>query len=154
MLVSRGMLGLREGMHYPIQMKFVENSFPPLEHPKANSVWHFMRFVGPAITMLTFATGRGTPSRSPIAPAIKNTGNRSTFVNMRDNMDLDMSRILRANETVLQAGKRVFEEIIACASGKEMKAERLNQRDFSIFKPIFKPSSPRPLNFPLAAFCK
>jgi len=55
MLVSRGMLGLGEGMHYPVQMKFVKNWFPPLERGKANSVWQFSLFVGPAIAMPFFA---------------------------------------------------------------------------------------------------
>lgn len=54
MLVSRGMLGLGEGMHYPVQMKFVKNWFPPLERGKANSVWQFSLFVGPAIAMPFF----------------------------------------------------------------------------------------------------
>ena len=58
MLVSRGMLGLGEGMHYPVQMKFVKNWFPPLERGKANSVWQFSLFVGPAIAMPFFAWRR------------------------------------------------------------------------------------------------
>ena len=54
MLASRGMLGLGEGMHYPVQMKFVKNWFPPFERGKANSVWQFSLFVGPAIAMPFF----------------------------------------------------------------------------------------------------
>jgi altronate dehydratase large subunit len=100
----------------------------------AHDIEQLTAMVAGGAQIVAFTTGRGTPCGSPIAPVIKITGNRTTFVNMRDNMDLDVSRILRGSETIPQAGKRIFEKIIACASGKETKAERLNQRDFSIFK--------------------
>jgi sugar phosphate permease len=55
MLFSRGMLGLGEGMHYPVQMKCVKNWFSPPERGKANSVWQFGLFVGPAFAVPFFA---------------------------------------------------------------------------------------------------
>ena len=53
---------------------------------------------------------------------------------MKDNIDLEVTQIIKGKETVKEAGKRVFEEIIAVASGKLTKAEKLGQRDFCIFK--------------------
>jgi len=81
-----------------------------------------------------FTTGRGTPTGSPIAPVIKITGNAETARKMKDNIDLNVSQILQGKETVKEAGKRVFDELIAVSSGKLTKAEKLGQRDFSIFK--------------------
>ena len=49
-------------------------------------------------------------------------------------MDMDMSKIIDGKETLQAAGKRIFDEIIAVASGKITKAERFGQRDFCIFK--------------------
>ena len=53
---------------------------------------------------------------------------------MRDNIDLCVSEVLKGKEAVKEAGKRVFDEVVAVASGKIVKAEKLGQRDFCIFK--------------------
>jgi altronate dehydratase large subunit len=76
----------------------------------------------------------GAPAGSPIAPVIKITGNRGTFLHMRDNMDMDVSKILEGKEPVSGAGKRIFEEIVTVASGTLTKAEKCFQRDFAMFK--------------------
>ena len=82
--------------------------------------------------IVVFTTGRGTPLGSPITPVIKITGNR-TYLKMRDNTDLDVSKILEGKETIRSAGERIFEEVIMVASGKITKAEKHSQRDFCIF---------------------
>jgi len=53
---------------------------------------------------------------------------------MRDNIDLNVSQVILGKETVREAGQRIFQEMIAVASGKLSKAEKLGQRDFCIFK--------------------
>lgn len=54
MLGARILLGIGEAMHWPMQSKYVKNWFPPLERGKANSVWLFGLFIGPAIAMPFF----------------------------------------------------------------------------------------------------
>lgn len=54
MLVARILLGIGEGVHWPVQMKFVKNWFPFQERAKANSVWQFGLFFGPAFAMPFF----------------------------------------------------------------------------------------------------
>ena len=57
MLVARVILGIGEGMHWPMQSKYVKNWFPPGERGKANAVWVVGLMAGPAVTMpfLTWA---------------------------------------------------------------------------------------------------
>jgi len=100
----------------------------------AHDIEQLTGMVAGGAQIVTFTTGRGSPSGSPIAPVIKITGNRNTYVTMRDNTDMDASKIIQGKETVAEAGKRIFDEMIAVASGKLTKAERVGQRDFAIFK--------------------
>jgi altronate dehydratase large subunit len=84
--------------------------------------------------IVVFTTGRGTPAGAPIAPVIKITANRDTYLRMKENIDIDVSRVLQGREPLGSSGKRIFNEIVSVASGKMTKAERLGQRDFAVFK--------------------
>jgi len=100
----------------------------------AHDIEQLTGMVAGGVQIVLFTTGRGTPVGSPVAPVIKITGNRDTYFKMKDDMDIDVSRILQGKETVSSAGKRIFEEVISVVSGKVTKAEKTGQRDFCIFK--------------------
>jgi sugar phosphate permease len=51
MIAARCILGLGEGMHWPMQMKYVKNWFPPGERARANSTWLIGLTAGPALAM-------------------------------------------------------------------------------------------------------
>lgn len=73
--------------------------------------------------LVVFTTGRGNPVGNPIAPVLKATANKETFIKMNDNMDFDMSHALDGKISIDALGEELFKEIIAVANGKKTKAE-------------------------------
>ena len=60
--------------------------------------------------VVVFSTGRGTPTGNPIVPVIKITGNRITYQNMKDNIDIDASPVLYGPETLEEMGDLLMKE--------------------------------------------
>ncbi|EIC0518918.1 MFS transporter [Salmonella enterica subsp. enterica serovar Chester] len=54
-IISRVLLGISNGLHYPLQNVFVKNWFPPHERGRANAAWVIAQSVAPAIAMPFFA---------------------------------------------------------------------------------------------------
>ena len=90
--------------------------------------------VGGGAQVVVFTTGLGTPTGNPIAPVIKITGNARTARQMADNIDLDVSGIMSETETLDASADRLFDEVLAVASGKETATERLGHREFAIHR--------------------
>lgn len=72
-----------------------------------------------------FTTGLGAPEGHPIMPVIKLTGNINTWNKLNTHMDFNVSSIIDGTETIEEAGRRLFEELVKVASGKLTKAEVL-----------------------------
>jgi len=145
--IAGGITTLEEkslGCIYKAGTSSLEEVIPYASHPTkkglvymdtpAHDIEQLTGMVAGGAQIVLFTTGRGTPLGSPIAPVIKITGNRDTYSKMKDNMDLNLSKILEGKEKMNSAGKRIFEEVISVASGKATKAEKTGQRDFCIYK--------------------
>jgi altronate dehydratase large subunit len=73
--------------------------------------------------LIVFTTGRGAQQGFPFVPVIKLTGNEVTWKKMQDHMDLSVHGVMDGEDSLKQAGQRVYESIIETASGVETKAE-------------------------------
>lgn len=91
--------------------------------------------VGAGATMVLFTTGLGTPTGNPVAPVVKISTNTALFEKMKDIIDIDTGTIISGEETVEEAGERIFETLIRMASGEiPVKAVTANHDDFIPWK--------------------
>jgi altronate hydrolase len=72
--------------------------------------------------VLVFTTGRGSVFGCKPAPSIKVATNSPLYQHMIDDMDINAGVILEGTP-VEEVGRRIFEEILAVASGKKTKSE-------------------------------
>jgi altronate dehydratase large subunit len=80
--------------------------------------------------VIVFTTGIGAPQGFPFIPVIKITANPNTYRHLPDHIDLFVELADEAGSGIAQAGEKLFREILAVASGKPTKAEKLNYGNF------------------------
>lgn len=79
-----------------------------------------------------FTTGRGTPTGNAIVPVLKVTANERTYRMMEDNMDVDLSPIIRGEKTYREMGKEMVGTINEICSGRLTKAEAFGFSDIAV----------------------
>jgi len=84
--------------------------------------------------VVVFTTGLGTPTGNPVAPVLKITGNGRTAMSMADNIDVDVSSVIAAAETMDAAADRLFDALVRTCCGTATAAERLGHREFAIHR--------------------
>ncbi len=75
--------------------------------------------------VMVFTTDRGSAFGCKPTPSIKLAGSTALYQNMPDDMDINTGTVLDGAETVEQAGQRIFDRIVAVASGECSKSEIL-----------------------------
>jgi len=84
--------------------------------------------------LIIFTTGSGEPIGSPVSPTVKVTANPNTSNIMRDSIDLDLSRILTAEEGVEELTNKLIDFVLRVVSGDETAAEKAGHEDFAVLK--------------------
>ena len=79
-----------------------------------------------------FTTGRGTPTGNAIVPVLKVTANGRTYQRMEDNMDIDLSAIVRGEKTYQEMGREMVQAIHDICNGKMTKAEAFGFSDIAV----------------------
>ena len=117
----------------------------PAEEPKKGAGLYFMDTSSAAGECLTlqaaagfnihlFPTGQGNIIGNAIEPVIKLTANPKTAVNMKEHIDLDVSKILKREMNLDQAGDELIKTTLRVASGRLTCAEALGHKEFIITK--------------------
>lgn len=82
--------------------------------------------------VIIFTTGRGTPTGNAIVPVCKVTANERTYRCMEDNMDADLSPIVRGEKSVPEMGRALVKEIESIANSRLTKAEAFGFSDIAV----------------------
>ena len=117
----------------------------PAEEPKKGNGLYYMDTSSAAaecVTLMaaggwvvhTFPTGQGNVIGNPIVPVIKISANPKTLRTMGEHIDVDVTGILRREQTLDMAGDALIDMIIRTANGRLTAAEALGHREFSLTK--------------------
>jgi len=74
--------------------------------------------------MICFTTGRGSVYGCKPAPSLKLATNTPMYERMEDDMDINCGAILDGSISVQEAGQKIFELVLATASGQPSKSEK------------------------------
>ncbi len=79
--------------------------------------------------IVCFTTGRGSVFGCKPAPSLKLATNTPLYKRMTDDMDIDCGPIADGAASVQEIGQRIFDLVLATASGKQTKSEELGFGD-------------------------
>ncbi|AHV94390.1 D-galactarate dehydratase/altronate hydrolase family protein [Bordetella holmesii 30539] len=79
--------------------------------------------------LIAFTTGRGSMFGAKPVPSIKLATNTPMYSRLSEDMDINCGEILDGTMSLEEMGQRIFEELLATASGKHSKSEDLGLGD-------------------------
>jgi len=85
--------------------------------------------VASGANVVCFTTGRGSAFGFKPVPSIKLSTNTAIYNHMRDDIDINCGTIIDGEESMAEAGQRIFEYVVDIASGKESASEVLGYGD-------------------------
>jgi galactarate dehydratase len=83
--------------------------------------------------LLAFTTGRGSVFGFKPVPSIKIATNSTTYERMKSDMDINAGTIVTGHESIAQVGQRIFDLLIAVASGQQSlsEAQDIGEEEFN-----------------------
>ncbi len=79
--------------------------------------------------VVCFTTGRGSVFGSKPVPCLKLASTSDLYRRMEEDMDLDCGAVLEGGVSLAEMGRRIFEAVLATASGRRTKSEMLGLGD-------------------------
>ncbi len=75
--------------------------------------------------LILFTTGRGSAYGCKPVPSLKLATHSALFAQQEEDMDLNCGTIIDGTESIEQVGRRIFDRMLATASGQKTKSETL-----------------------------
>src|SRR5919106_1060853 len=108
---------------YEYAMPVTAKGFVYMDTPGYDPVSATGQVAGGA-NMICFTTGRGSVYGCKPSPSLKLATNSPMYHRMREDMDINCGTIVDGTETVQECGRKIFELVLATASGQPSKSER------------------------------
>jgi len=74
--------------------------------------------------LICFTTGRGSAYGCAPSPSLKLATNSALWQRQQEDMDINCGEIVDGSATIAQMGQRIFEKVLATASGERSKSEQ------------------------------
>jgi len=87
---------------------------------------------GGGAQIILFSTGLGNPIACPVVPTIKVSGNPNTVIKLRDNIDVDVSSIIRGERSITEAAEQLYLDFLEIANGGMTRSEILGDEEIAI----------------------
>ena len=114
---TTGLIGV-----YEYAMPVTAKGFVFMDTPGYDPVSATGQVAGGA-NMICFTTGRGSVYGCKPSPSLKLATNTPMYERMEDDMDVNCGAILDGSMSVQEAGQKIFELVLATASGQPSKSE-------------------------------
>ncbi len=85
--------------------------------------------VASGANVICFTTGRGSAFGFKPVPCLKLSSNTTVYEHMTDDIDINCGTILDEGESIEESGERIFNQVLAVASGELSKSELLDYGD-------------------------
>jgi altronate hydrolase len=108
---------------YEYSEPVAERGFVYMDTPGYDPVSATGQVAGGA-NMIVFTTGRGSAYGCAPAPSLKLSTNTALWVRQEEDIDLNCGEILDGTSTVAETGERLFQLMLATASGAKTKSEK------------------------------
>ncbi|SED50430.1 UxaA family hydrolase [Rhodobacter sp. 24-YEA-8] len=118
-----GSMPLNAVYHYA--EKITEQGFVFMDTPGYDPVAVTGQVAG-GCNMVCFTTGRGSVSGWKPSPTIKIATNTVMYDHMKEDMDINCGDIARGTDTIEAAGKRIYDLVLAVASGERTLSEQFD----------------------------
>jgi altronate hydrolase len=108
---------------YEYAEKVTAHGFVYMDTPGYDPVSATGQVAGGA-NLICFTTGRGSAYGCAPSPSLKLSTNSALWAKQEDDMDLNCGEIIDGISTVAEMGQRIFERLLATASGEHSKSEK------------------------------